>query len=233
MSFRLVALVAVTVGFGLATDVAAATSPLMYGVARPSGSTWSLVNERGRHIRRLECDDNLAPPSPNGRRAICFRSGPNGGGQHTQLTRVNLVTGQASDILLALPDRQQFDYPGSWSPDSRRYVLIVGEYRISSEGYQSARSNLAVINVETGELRMLTDRPFTEVPDVLVTPTWLRDGRTIIYGDVDSDLAGGIHAIDATTGADRALTTTGGRDFAVSPNGRRIAYLAGERKSVV
>jgi Tol biopolymer transport system component len=102
-----------------------------------------------------------------------------------------------------------------FAPDGKRIVYAV---------HQGARSNLAVLNIQTGEKQIITNFPhWTEV----FTPHWSPDGSQIAFSIWDNQGLRDICTIKPDGTGFRRLTqdATDDRYPVWSPDGRRIAFI--------
>ncbi|UCE06176.1 MAG: PD40 domain-containing protein [bacterium] len=103
-----------------------------------------------------------------------------------------------------------------FAPDGKRIVYAV---------HQGARSNLAVLNIESGEKQIITDFPdWTEV----FTPHWSPDGSQIVFSIWDNKGFRDICTIkpDGTEFHRLTQDATDDRYPVWSPDGRQIAFIS-------
>ncbi|MEM6328135.1 MAG: prolyl oligopeptidase family serine peptidase, partial [Bacteroidota bacterium] len=103
---------------------------------------------------------------------------------------------------------------GGWLPDGTTYWF---------QSERSGWSHLYTVNVDTGEVRQLTDGAF-EVSSPQIT----RDGTAWIFQSSEGDLAQRHVYRMPLDGGDRTRLTrlTGRHDFALSPDGQTLALLS-------
>ena len=104
----------------------------------------------------------------------------------------------------------------NFAPDGKRIVYAV---------HQGTKSNLAVLNIETGEKRLITDFPnWTEV----FTPHWSTDGSKIVFSIWDNRAFRDICIINPDGTGFRYLTVDAVDDRypVFSPEGNRIAFIS-------
>lgn len=103
-----------------------------------------------------------------------------------------------------------------FAPDGKRIVYAV---------HQGTKSNLAVLNIETGEKRLITGFPdWTEV----FTPHWSADGSKIVFSIWDNRAFRDICIINPDGTGFRYLTDDAVDDRypVFSPEGNRIAFIS-------
>ncbi|CAN5839653.1 S9 family peptidase [soil metagenome] len=191
--------------------------------------------------------------SPDGSRIAYLAKGEPGGtqiwvrymdaeGTSTQITRLER---SPSDIRWA-PDGRSISFtqfvlstggwtvqlPGrprgaTWTEAPRVVDQLV--YRRERTGFlEDGYTHIFVVPAEGGAPRQITSGDYNHG-----APEWTPDGRTLIFSALRTAEAeyswreSEIYTVDRNTGAVRQLTHRRGRDFspAVSPDGRRIAYL--------
>lgn len=114
-----------------------------------------------------------------------------------------------------LTDHQRATDPG-FAPDGKQIVYAVN---------QGSRSNLAVLNIETGEKRIITDFPnWIEV----FTPSWSPDGAQIAFSIWDDRGYRDIGTIKSDGSEFKRLTEDGVDDrYPIwSPDGSQIAFIS-------
>lgn len=124
---------------------------------------------------------------------------------------LNIQTNQAT----RLTDHERATDP-CFSPDGQEIVYAI---------HQGTRSNLAILNIETGEKKIITNFPeWTEV----FTPSWSPDGRQIAFSIWDSLGSRDICLVrsDGTDVAKLIATEADVRYPAWSPDGSQIAFIS-------
>jgi len=194
-------------------DIRAQYGPVMRTTARAHTFGRSLTaNDRTRMAT------NVSPSiSPDGRHIVFFSS--------RDLFSIDLflaetATGRIVRKLVDTALNQHFTSlqfigsAGSWSPDSRRFVV---------GGVHAGKAVLAILNVENGDVAREIEIP--EVGEIL-NPTWSPDGKAIAFSATvggDSDL----FIYDLESSKARRITSDLFADLqpAWSPDGRHIALV--------
>jgi Tol biopolymer transport system component len=124
---------------------------------------------------------------------------------------------------LSLPDiESKLEYGGrgmSWSPDGRLIVF---------SGWDTEkRTGIFLITVKTGALKLLVPLE-TRIPNF--DPTWAPDSKTIAYGYESN-----VYVVNIEDGKPRRITASEEREHKGAgrpvfvPDGRSVAYMAGQR----
>jgi dipeptidyl aminopeptidase/acylaminoacyl peptidase len=213
-------------------------------------AVWSVEATGGepRRLTRGEGRDASPRWSPDGSRLVFVadRGGEKGqlfvmpelGGEQRKLTAIELgvanpvwsPAGRYVCFVGRVPAEPQLEGSGDGAnpktPPAR--VITTLKYKLNGEGFTyDKRRHLYVVDIESGEVRQLTDGDFDDVE-----PAWSPDGRTIAFvsarhDDRDYDRVKDLFVIDASGGEPRRLTD-GSFTLAApawSPNGRSIAFL--------
>ncbi|MDE0187158.1 MAG: sigma-70 family RNA polymerase sigma factor [Candidatus Poribacteria bacterium] len=104
-----------------------------------------------------------------------------------------------------------------WSPDGRTIAFING-LRRRTEMPSSPESQLCVVSVSDGKLKILADSGMSG------EPAWSPDGTTLAYKKSPPD---NIHIVPATGGQSRQITNTpneGESEIHWTPDGKQITY---------
>jgi Tol biopolymer transport system component len=136
--------------------------------------------------------------------------------ENTVLVVRSTATGEEHDIRLPLQVPAYGINAGPrWFPDGKSVVVV---------GWVSARPGFAYfrVDLESGKTELLhrPQVPLNKLNDggmMDLSP----DGRSIYY------LSGGLRRFDMDTGKDQEVRTMSMRDFALAPDGKRIAYARG------
>ena len=208
------------------------------------GTMYYFMGGPRRNFQTVELDSNLrAAGSPSrvserfvdasGRAAwsrdgkflayYAYRGGPRGAMGSTTLVVRSVETGQERDIPLRLVmDDTDGIAPPRWFPDGGSVLVVAGDDRSPSP-----RTGYYRVRISTGEAELLHFSGGTGT--IAQNPDLSPDGKILYYGD-----AGNIVRLDLESRRTSVLT---GRDqqkrilsYAVSPDGRNLAYLvAGEK----
>jgi Tol biopolymer transport system component len=100
----------------------------------------------------------------------------------------------------------------SWSPDGKELVFA------SMHGPGGSKSGVFVLNVESRDVRRLTD-------DAYSLPSWSRDGRWIYLASSPFRGADGIWRMPAAGGEPVLVAPLGGLLAQESPDGRSLYYM--------
>jgi Tol biopolymer transport system component len=156
-------------------------------------------------------EDNIQPAfSPEGER-IAFRSERDGGGI--------FVMGATGENVKRVTD---FGYNPGWSPDGSEIVCATGGF--TTPEYVSYTGPLAIVNVSTGEKRMLN------VGDAL-QPQWSPHGNRIAYwGRREANAQRDIWTVSSAGGAPVEVTNDPATDWnpVWAPDGRYL-YFSSDR----
>ena len=231
---RLVALViafAALAGPAQAKDVPLVLSKVTYGSSRPQIS-WSLINERGKLVRKLDCNYNFGRRSHDGRRGVCVQDYLS----RDELLIVDLSTGASSRIAklpqqTAQPQRtSQFEGGADWAPDNRHFSIMVTEIHYAPfppGGSSMFRTNVVMYDAVTGGAQPVTDYPFASSDSPApqpISPVLTRDGSHVIYAETRGSREASLQSIDVASGARKTLVKSALPEFTLSPNSRRIAF---------
>jgi hypothetical protein len=171
------------------------------------------VHTGGGPVHRLTVEARAGDPdlSPDGRRIACT---------------VQVGGRRALALLAFAPDRvttpeiivdeAETDFTGPrWSPDGRQLVV---ERRRRSGLYE-----LVLVDVAARQVKPLVARASTR----LVTPTWMADGRTVLFAANVDDRPFNIYAASLDEGAVRQVTDSiGGAEAPeLSPDGQSFLYV--------
>ena len=158
--------------------------------------------------------DTYAPSwSPNGRR-IAFIGVPRRGGAVLDLIDVD---GTHQRLLMRGVGYSSFGSGPSWSSDSTR--IVIG--RVTGLG---SASDVAVVDVRTARSRTIYRGGYS--------PQWSPTGRSIAFTAQRPDPTGGVYLIRPNGSHRRLLAPIFGYPH-FSPDGRRLATVAGGFKGVV
>ena len=142
---------------------------------------------------------------PDGRRAVYIRT--DGDLYSLVLTdtafRKDEAVITASDLQMAYP---------RFSPEGKRIAFTLKD--------RKGRSDLALLNLETGEIQRLTEDGFHDLQ-----PAWHPDGKRLIFSS-DRNGIYNLHELDLRKKTVRRITNLMGGAFTpeVSPDGRMIAF---------
>ena len=218
---------------------------------RWESSLW-IMNADGSRLRFLVSGSD-AQWSPDGSRISYVAQGEPSGSQIfvrwmdaegavTQVTRVSQAPsdlewspdGTTIAFRMLVPMKERWNVPGiPAAPQGAKwvetpYVVERLDYRQDRIGYTDAGyRQLFTVSADGGTPRQLTEGPYEAG-----APSWMPDGRGLVFSSLripDADYAwreSEIYALDVATQAIRQLTTRKGPDGnpAVSPDGRLIAY---------
>jgi Tol biopolymer transport system component len=149
--------------------------------------------------------------SPDGAK-VTVTIGTNMTPSYTLLFDAGGDSDQVAETLYTSPSNETFE-PNSWSRGGAR---LAGDIRLGAQG----RSGIAMLTVENGELRKLTDFG--------TRPVWLRDGRRLLF-----QWGGRIYLLDTRSPEPREVFSSSPDvltdAFAVSSDDRWI-YLSLERR---
>ena len=144
--------------------------------------------------------------------------------QDVVVAGVNVETGRVTEAPVS-PVKQFVGTNRSpvWSPDGRSLAYVSLRGRAGT----SQRAVLVIQSIDSGETREL------DVPDLnyFQSPQWAPDGLSLIARGAHVNGKGGIHRIDARTGAVTTIAEPG-VGVQVSPDGRRL-YYRGPRNEIV
>lgn len=163
---------------------------------------------------------------PDGRRVVySVRSGDL---KNVRVVRLNLETGEETELYRGGSPNSEI----AVSPDGRQVVLHVGA------GAQDPRFvGLKVVPTEGGPARDLVQQaPGENIPPVRVL-AWTRDGQHVLFskggpptGPEEQRLELWRIRADGTDPRKTGLAMRGFRDISPHPDGRRIAFTAGQQK---
>jgi Tol biopolymer transport system component len=177
----------------------------------------------GGRTSRLTSDQRLLEPdvSPDGQRLACVRTAADGRRELVFFTIERDRRGRLSLNPLRLPlvadVRSTYGAP-RWSPDGRS--LAVERRRLDGP------SEIVVFDVADGRERVTASSARTRN----ISPTWLPDGRTILFASDRANRSFQIYA-SAADGADlRRITNVPGGALSpeVSPDGRTLVYVGSD-----
>jgi dipeptidyl aminopeptidase/acylaminoacyl peptidase len=220
---------------------------------RRRSSLWVVSSDGTRHRPLVAGPESAGSPrwSPDGTR-LAYVSREDGAGQ---IHVLYLDTGQTSAVTRVTeaprgiawspdgrwiafsmtvlePTKPFVEMPpkpegAEWAPPPK--VIEKMNYRADGEGYlEDGYSHLFVVPSDGGTPRQVTRGPFDDGP-----PQWTPEGRALIFSanrhdDAELDpLNSEVYEVSLASGTVTALTDRKGPDSspAVSPDGRRIAYL--------
>ena len=120
------------------------------------------------------------------------------------------------------PENPEGEEPAKDEPARVRVTRRI-DYKGDGDGYVGdQRSQIFVVDVESGERRMLTSEPIDHV-----VPRWSPDGRSLAVGTIfDSGMHSRLALVDVESGETTFITPRDGMvdGWAWSPNGRRILF---------
>jgi TolB protein len=204
--------------------------------ARPAKKAWRIVltsdregdsevysmNADGTRARRLTFSrgfDGGGPPSPDGRKILYYSRAAWDGHRRGHKGDVFVMNADGSGKR-DLTRNPAFDVPGSWSPDGQKITFVSD---------RDGNNELYVMNANGTAQRNLAPNPSSQEWG----GAWTRDGRTIMFV---SDRSGNweIYSMNADGTKPRNLTRNPANDagisgligFALSPNGRKIAFAS-------
>ncbi len=151
--------------------------------------------------------------SPDGKQLAYLSCAPLGSGPCTMWIR-SMETGQLRELRIGL----KYLFFPRWSPDGRAFLTRGSDFKGRQNGIYR-------IDAQTGETTLVVS-PF--LGNAL--PQWAADGKSMFYlrgsAMVERDLASG------TEREALRIPTSGTREFALSPDGRTLAYQAADPAGV-
>jgi dipeptidyl aminopeptidase/acylaminoacyl peptidase len=195
---------------------------------------WSVPAFGGapRQLTNADVNDNEPIWSPNGH-DIAFVTNRTEGREQNWASEVWAVVANGSGERRMIGGDEAAFHAPSWSPDGSQ-LAVLGSWHAGA--YGAYDSHLWIVPAAGGEPINLTDGFGRSITDSTnsdlfasseVRPVWTPDGKTIlvIVGDAGSTH---VHAVSVESGDVRRVTSGKRRVSAVSmsPNGKRIAYVA-------
>ena len=191
------------------------------------------VAGRGPVARRLLTNEDThglnfftMTPSPDGRRVAYLALGAGVGADgETRLFLRDLASGAEEQLLPGLPTA--VNWSPVWSPDGRRLAFV------------ERAGGASVESIKTLDLasRTVTAIPGTEVPasgralPTIALQSWSRDGRFITYLYSPPGGTRELGTVPVEGGSRRVLADGASAGGPLSPDGRHVAYMVGEKGS--
>jgi Tol biopolymer transport system component len=150
---------------------------------------------------------------------VYYRSLANRSGEET-LVEKNLATGTLREVF-----RAHKMSPPALSPDGRTVATTVSNRSLQA-------STLMLIPVDGGPARALAEWNFQQSDEVAA---WTPDGRRVVVKKTESDGKEALWIVPVDGSPHYKIDLSGpfGNQLAIHPDGRRLAYLAGERTGEV
>lgn len=177
---------------------------------------WSSIDADTPHVVARHPAADVSPAWSPDAAQLVFVSDRGG---TPELYRVDLASGELAQLTHGGPDAVAAS--PRWSPRGD----LIAYLELRGRGAQ-----LVVVDPHGGKRRVLSNRkPDTQI----MSPAWSPDGTRILYAADEKDRAKGrtyndLYLVDVTTGVDRRLTESFGRDGdpAWSPDGLHVAFLS-------
>lgn len=111
---------------------------------------------------------------------------------------------------IALTSGPNYHFEPAWSPDGQRIALSYD---------RAGNLEIGVVDANGGPVKAIASHPRVDLQ-----PTWSRDGQSIYFASARGR-GWSIYRQDVGEGADTAVAVTSGVQPAVSPDGRRLAFV--------
>ena len=155
--------------------------------------------------------------SPSGDRLVC-----NTGISGITHNGIVVMNADGSNRRMLFDDPERSALAPVWSPRGERIAFAVGQFFPMVPGREQVRSQLALMGIDGGGLKVLT-----AAGDSVGFPSWSPDGRRLVYRSSDGQKRG-LRVIELATNRITNLTAGPGNDNfpAWSPKGDRIAFVS-------
>lgn len=127
---------------------------------------------------------------------------------NTEVFWINPATGDAFNITKAPASEERYPV---WSPDGKQVVFTSN---------RAGTYNLYIANADGSQVRQLTNQP---PPTVFYFPSWTADGRQIWFSLADDSKGKAVIGY-VTPDGKTYKEVANGRDGAISPDGKTIAF---------